>query len=179
MCKKQKWLKPQHTQLIFVTTPPIDIWPTKYRTFCRRNLDSLLYSHSMGTWSYILCCRLDPNQVPMFLQWVGSMTLSPPSETLWHITTMGWNSPPSKGKSLSDTNRQLSRDVHNDLRGNSCAAEYTGGWWYRGCFDTRLTGLHYETSRNVNYKQIHYYQGGNRGNSHNGWAEAEMVLVPK
>ena len=44
MCKKQKWLKPHHTQLIFVTTPPIDIWPTNYRTFCRRNLDSLLYS---------------------------------------------------------------------------------------------------------------------------------------
>ena len=55
----------------------------------------------------------------------------------------------------------------------------TGGWWYKQCANSHLTGLHTETrSRIGGAKQIYYYYGGERGRSWDSWSEAEMLLLP-
>ena len=45
----------------------------------------------------------------------------------------------------------------------------------------RLTGEHTDERQNtelIGFKAIYYYYGGERGNSHDSWKEAEMLLVP-
>ena len=74
----------------------------------------------------------------------------------------------------------LLRDRDNDnSREENCADKYSGGWWYNSCFDIRLTGEHTRRRSHMDFKQIHYYHGGERGDSIESWKEAEMLLVPK
>ena len=45
----------------------------------------------------------------------------------------------------------------------------------------RLTGELTDERQNtelIGFKPIYYYYGGERGNSHDSWKEAEMLLVP-
>ena len=45
----------------------------------------------------------------------------------------------------------------------------------------RLTGELTDERENtelIGFKPIYYYYGGERGNSHDSWKEAEMLLVP-
>ena len=45
----------------------------------------------------------------------------------------------------------------------------------------RLTGEHTDERQNtelIGFQAIYYYYGGERGNSHDSWKEAEMLLVP-
>jgi len=69
------------------------------------------------------------------------------------------------------------RDQDGRSSGN-CAKRYTGGWWYKHCFHAHLTGLHTQTREPIfGFKQISYFDGGERGFSSDGWSEAEMLLV--
>jgi len=74
------------------------------------------------------------------------------------------------------------RDRDSRYHWYHCAKRHTGGWWYVGCGLTHLTGQHTKTRATIGgglqNKQIFYYHGGERGNTYDSWAEAEMVLVP-
>ena len=60
-----------------------------------------------------------------------------------------------------------------------CAKRLTGGWWYAWCTNVHITGQHTDRRTTISGdKQIYYYYGGERGNTRDSWAEAEMVLVP-
>ena len=75
-----------------------------------------------------------------------------------------------------------SRDREQDEDGDrDCAGLFGGGWWYNACFMVRLTGELTDERQNaelIGFKPIYYYYGGDRGNSHDSWKEAEMLLVP-
>jgi len=58
-----------------------------------------------------------------------------------------------------------------------CAQEWTGGWWYKHCALAHPTGLSSATKKN-GPKFVTYWVGGERGNSHHSWSEAEYLLVP-
>ena len=60
-----------------------------------------------------------------------------------------------------------------------CAKRLTGGWWYAWCTNVHITGQHTDRRTTISGgKQIYYYHGGERGDTKDSWAEAEMVLVP-
>ena len=48
-------------------------------------------------------------------------------------------------------------DNDNDDDGNNCASYYKGGWWFRSCYDSFLTGPHTVT---VTWDQIKWKEGG-------------------
>ena len=76
----------------------------------------------------------------------------------------------------SSRDREQDQDSDRD-----CAGLFGGGWWYNACFMVRLTGEHTDERQNtelIGFKPIYYYYGGDRGNSHDSWKEAEMLLVP-
>jgi len=86
------------------------------------------------------------------------------------------------GDSMNHDNGQKfsTRDRDQDLDSNrNCAEVRTGGWWYFACGMTHLTGQNTDKRTKIRgYKHIFYYYGGERGNTYDSWAEAEMVLVP-
>ena len=72
----------------------------------------------------------------------------------------------------------LPRDKDQDgLSRVHCAKQYTGGFWYKGCFYAHPTGLSSATKKN-DTKYVTYYHGGERGNGGDSWSEAEYLLVP-
>ena len=76
----------------------------------------------------------------------------------------------------------LSRDRDQDNKsGGSCIPRHGGGggWWFNACGGVWLTGQNTKTKTSIEkWKQIDYFYGGARGNSHDSWKEAEMLLVP-
>ena len=74
-----------------------------------------------------------------------------------------------------DRNLNPDRDIFN------CARERTGGWWYNApCTEAHLTGMHTETewSRIEGSKQLYWWFRGEKGDTHNSFAEVEMLLLP-
>jgi len=91
------------------------------------------------------------------------------------------------GDDMRDNNgaKFSTRDRDSRYHWFHCAKQRTGGWWYVSCGLTHLTGQHSERRTRIGIgqanqnKQIYYYHGGDRGNTYDSWAEAEMVLLPK
>ena len=74
---------------------------------------------------------------------------------------------------------QLPRDRDQDRWEGNCAQQLGGGWWYYGGTRAHLTGMHTKTrSQRFGNVQIFYYLGGERGNTWDSWAGAEMLLLP-
>ena len=72
------------------------------------------------------------------------------------------------------------RDRDNDNHGDNCAVWFTGGWWYNQCTRAHLTGMHTSFRTTIDtFKQIRWHDGGDRGDSHDSWKEATIMLVPK
>ena len=91
---------------------------------------------------------------------------------------MGGNS--ARGESQKINRNNLTRDRDQDGRSDiHCAERLTGGWWYNNCGFSHHTGQHTKTRTTLSGgEQIYYVYGGERGNTWDSWAEAEMVLVP-
>ena len=114
-------------------------------------------------------------------RWEGSTPPSPPSETQWN-TTMGRTSARGESQNMNRNNltRLPTRD-RDQYRWSDyhCAKRLTGGWWYAWCTNVHLTGQHTDRRTTISGdKQIYYYHGGERGDTKDSWAEAEMMLVP-
>jgi len=71
----------------------------------------------------------------------------------------------------------LTRDRDQDGHNRHCAELLTGGWWYNDCTYAHPTGLSSATKKN-GWQYVHYYHGGEGGNSWDSWSEAEYLLVP-
>jgi len=97
------------------------------------------------------------------------------------LTVGGFNDALSTlGNSMRFNNgmKFTTKDRDQDTKGGNCAQDRTGGWWYHSCTHAHLTGMHTETKSQIGLKQICYYYGGERGNTDDSWAEAEMLLLP-
>ena len=82
-------------------------------------------------------------------------------------------------KIMSPVSRDRDQDSSTSSPGH-CAEFFTGGWWYKNCYNMHPTGQHTTTKSTISgQKQIVYHHGGARGNTHNSWAEAEFLLLPK
>ena len=57
-------------------------------------------------------------------------------------------------------------------------SSHSGGWWYKICANTNLTGQHTKTRSKIGGKQIFYYYGGKRGKGVDSWSEVNMLLLP-
>ena len=57
-------------------------------------------------------------------------------------------------------------------------SSHSGGWWYKICANTNLTGQHTKTRSKIGGKQIFYYHGGQRGKGVDSWSEVNMLLLP-
>jgi len=90
------------------------------------------------------------------------------------LSTLGDSMYRNNGEKFSTRDRD-----QDGVSSGSCAERRTGGWWYNSCGWNHLTGQHTDRRTKISgSKQIIYYQGGERGNTFDSWAEAEMVLVP-
>jgi len=90
------------------------------------------------------------------------------------LSTLGDSMKHNNGQNFSTRDRDQYRwsDYH-------CAKRLTGGWWYAWCTNVHITGQHTDRRTTISGdKQIYYYHGGERGDTKDSWAEAEMVLVP-
>ena len=76
----------------------------------------------------------------------------------------------------------LHRDRDQDPNEHfNCALDNSGGWWYNNaCSSAHLTGQHKSNSSKDthNHKEIFYKYGGEREDSHDSWAQVEMLLLP-
>jgi len=93
------------------------------------------------------------------------------------LSTLGDSMSYDSGMKFSTKDRNLNpdRDIFN------CARERTGGWWYNAaCTEAHLTGMHTETewSRIEGSKQLYWWFRGEKGDTHNSFAEVEMLLLP-
>jgi len=82
------------------------------------------------------------------------------------------------GDSMARSNgaKFSTKDVDNDtLVGGNCSTRNgSGGWWFKDCFNANPNGLN---SRNVQWKGISWYHGGNRGRSGYSWKSAKFTIT--
>jgi len=93
------------------------------------------------------------------------------------LSTLGDSMSYDSGMKFSTKDRNLNpnRDIINFAR------ERTGGWWYgEGSTEAHLTGMHTETewSKIEGSKQLYWWFRGEEGDTHNSFAEVEMLLLP-
>ena len=67
-------------------------------------------------------------------------------------------------------------DMDQDTNGGNCAHQYGGGWWYKSCFYTKLTGHPYGEGNHEHAKGIHW--DGINGH-HESLKKVAMKIRPK
>ena len=69
------------------------------------------------------------------------------------------------------------RDNDNDINRNNCAAKYHGGWWFKSCYKSFLTGA--QTDNQVLQRLLWHRGVGSGLSKYNYYQDVDMMIRPK